>query len=233
MNKFLDKIAELQLQAALGNISAADLAQSLISVANQLQQITGNEPKIEFLAKKMQWLIEIVKSGNDTRSEIVKDAQEKMTEKEFGVVRAATGVGKSAMIYLDIIRHLMDESDKKRKVFVISTPLLVLNEQFFEDLMQTVYGLGLVNKDNCIVLNNSCDEKMKKSTVKLTDVNGQEHDTQITKAGIEGLEEEKEVTFIVTTHKSFDRLVIPFKSLNPEDWMVEIYIDESHTADIV
>lgn len=232
MEKLLEKLGELELQAAIGNLSAGELAQSLISVANELQQITGNNPKIEFLAKKMYWLQEIVKSGNDTRSEIVKEAQEKITEKEFGVVRAATGVGKSAMIYLDIIRHLMDKSDKKRKVFVISTPLLVLNEQFFGDLMETVYGLGLVNKDNCIVLNNSCDEQMKKSTVKLTDVNGQIHDTQITKAGIDGLSESKEVTFIVTTHKSFDKLLIPFKSLNPEDWMVEIYIDESHTADI-
>lgn len=229
MNELLNELAEINLKASLNQIDPNELAIALNEIVSKLREMTDTEPKIEFLAGKMSWLVDMVKNNNDTRSQIVRDANEKMYEKKTGVVRAATGVGKSAMIYLDIIRHLMEKNDK-RKVFVISTPLLVLNEQFFGDLLETLYGLGLINKDNCIVLNNSSDNQMKKSTVKLVDRNGVVVDTQISKAGLVGLEEKKQITFIVTTHKSFDRLSIAFGDLSPAECAVEIYIDESHTA---
>lgn len=51
---------------------------------------------------KMQWLVDIIKTGKDTRCDIMQEVNKFMIENKFGNISCPTGAGKSAVVYLDI-----------------------------------------------------------------------------------------------------------------------------------
>lgn len=224
------EIAKVNMLYTAGLLTAAEYAERLQKLVDKVK--TTVSPSVAaFLAKKMGWLIKICNEGVDTRTDIVKTVNDKMQQQKFGIIRAATGVGKSGIIYKDMVNHIQNANGKKQ-CFIISTPLLVLNDQFFNDMIEVLYGLGLANNENTIVLNNSCDDEKKKGTVKLEDQNGVIVDTGIQKSALNGIMDMKNITIVNTTHKSFDNLIKILKDLDKEQWSVHIYVDECHTAKI-
>lgn len=227
-NDIESQMRALTMQFSAGIISQDALAHELSKLVETIKTI---QPVVaKFLAKKMQWLIDICMTNVDTRTRIVQNVNKKMEEMKYGVVRAATGVGKSGIIYKDIVHNI--KSSTKKQVFIISTPLLVLNDQFFTDLMEVLFGLGLSNNQNTIVINNSSDDEKKKGTVVLEDSQGKLHDTGIQKADQSGFAEMKPITIVNTTHKSFNGLIAELSVLKPEEWEIHVYVDESHTAKV-
>lgn len=177
---------------------------------------------------KMQWLIDIIKNNKDTRCDIMKEVNEFMNKEKFGNISCPTGAGKSAVIYLDIANQIMNGDDGKQ-IFVVSTPILKLNEQFTDDMFETLYGAGLINSDNAICGQLSSDIKAKIGNIEIDGV-----DTEIRKCDtVSALTDKKAKNiFIVACHKSVEQIFTKYAKLIKKNTPIHFYFDESHTLAI-
>lgn len=131
----------------------------------QLLENKNNRTTMINLHTKMDWLVSNLLNGVDNRTTLVQNVNKSMEKQNFGVVRAPTGIGKSGIIYTDIFNRITKNKDKKQ-IFIISTPLLCLNDQFFNDMIATLYGTGVISNKNCVIANVSSDIEKRKVLLK-------------------------------------------------------------------
>lgn len=180
-----------------------------------------NEPK-------MKWLIDIIKQRKDTRCKLMRDVNKFMENNNFGNISCPTGAGKSAVVYYDIAQQILNADKKDKFIFVVSTPILRLNEQFTNDMFETLYCAGLIDSDNSICGQLSSDFKAKKGTIK---INGD--DTNIIKDDAKNvLNTNYKYKFIVACHKSVEHIFTEYKDLINKKDNISFYFDESHTLSI-
>ena len=171
-----------------------------------------------------------IKNKKDTRCELMKDVNKFMEENRFGNISCPTGAGKSAIVYLDIANRIMNGGDEKQ-IFLVSTPILRLNEQFTNDMFETLYEAGLINSDNAICGQLSSDYKAQIGTIEINGV-----DTEIRKcdAATALTDKKAKYIFIIACHKSVEQM---FKKYNTAKYIkkttpISMYYDESHTLSI-
>lgn len=177
---------------------------------------------------KMQWLVDIIKNHKDTRCDIMQEVNEFMLKENFGNISCPTGAGKSAIVYLDIANQIMN-GDNEKQIFIVSTPILRLNEQFTNDMFETLYESGLINSDNAICGQLSSDIKAKTGNIEIGGV-----DTEIRKCDtVTALTDKKsKYIFIVACHQSVEQLFTIYANLIKKTTPIHFYFDESHTLSI-
>ena len=179
---------------------------------------------------KMQWLVDIIKNNEDTRCDIMQEVNEFMLKENFGNISCPTGAGKSAIVYLDIANQIMNGSDEKQ-IFVVSTPILRLNEQFTNDMFETLYEAGLINHTNSVCGQLSSDKKAQTGTIEINGV-----DTGIRKCNTATALTDKKAKyiFIVACHQSVEQLFTKYNKAKyiKKDTPIHFYFDESHTLSI-
>lgn len=204
-------------------------------IKHALMTKTIDNPKI---STKMNWLVNSLLSGIDDRTELVKMVNENMKKQNYGILRAPTGIGKSGIIYSDIYNRIVSNSvvNNKKQIFIISTPLLCLNDQFFNDMISTLYGANLINNKNCVIANNSCDIELKKGTFEISLSDNGICDTKIPMMSIDDAclelqREEIKIALVVSTHKSFNKMSFSLNAIKTKIDNIEIgaYMDEEHT----
>ena len=107
---------------------------------------------------KMKWLIDNLNSGQDNRPDGAKQMTDWMMTHGRGLLIAPTGYGKSGIIFYYIVQRLRKAIEEGKKlVFTLSTPLLVLNDQFYSDLIEVLTHLNgqPLNRGNCVFVDNS------------------------------------------------------------------------------
>lgn len=179
---------------------------------------------------KMQWLVDIIKTHNDSRCDLMKEVNEFMKKENFGNISCPTGAGKSGLVYLDIANQIMNGGDEKH-VFLVSTPILRLNEQFTNDMFETLYEAGLINSDNAICGQLSSDYKAQIGTIEINGV-----DTEIRKcdAATALTDKKAKYIFIVACHKSIEQMFTKYNKAKyiKKDTPISMYFDESHALSI-
>lgn len=177
---------------------------------------------------KMQWLIDIIKKNKDTRCKIMQEVNKFMEENRFGNISCPTGAGKSAVVYYDIAQQILNAKKKENYIFVVSTPILRLNEQFTKDMFETLVGAELINSDNSICGQLSSDYTAKEGTI---EIDGK--DTGIIPCDAEeALNSDYKFKFIVACHKSVEKMFTDYSNLIDEKDNISFYFDESHTISI-
>ena len=176
----------------------------------------------------MQWLIDIITNKKDTRCKIMQDVNNFMNIQNFANISCPTGAGKSAVVYLDIANKIKNGKGQKQ-IFVISTPILRLNEQFTNDMFETLYEAKLINSYNSICGQLSSDIKAKQGNI---EING--YDTEIRKCDtITALKDKKAKNiFIIACHQSVEQLFTKYNKLIKKETPIHFYFDESHTLSI-
>lgn len=182
--------------------------------------------------KKMQWLISDIQNGTDCRPLGAQQTNFKMNVYPRGIVQAPTGYGKSAIIIrniVDQVRYAM--SHGKKLTITISTPLLVLNDQFYSDLVDVIVAVfPNLNATNCVFVDNSCVKAQQVGNVK---------GSNIPKWGmtelIKAVQNKSLVdyVFIVSTHKSYNNLLSNsngylLHQLKGLGYQTISYFDEAH-----
>lgn len=157
---------------------------------------------------KMQWLIDILNGGADTRPKGAQEASAAMLKKSRGIVLAPTGYGKSGIIFYYIVQKLREAKKTGEKLTItLSTPYLNLGEQFYTDMIEVLTNLNdtVINENNCVFVDNSCKIEQQKGTVA---------GTQISKWGMKDLNAAidndiplPQFVFIISTHKSYNKLL--------------------------
>lgn len=185
-----------------------------------------------YMSKKMQWLINDIQQNTDCRPLGAQMINFKMRVFPRGNVQAPTGYGKSAIIIRDIVdkvRYAM--SHGKKLVITISTPLLVLNDQFYQDLVEVLVAVfPNLTAANCRFVDNSCVKSQQTGNV-----NG----TSIPKWGMADLKaaiknnQLVDIVFVVSTHKSYNNLLSNFNGyllsqLKNAGYQTITYFDEAH-----
>jgi len=189
------------------------------------------------MSLKMQWLITNLNTGQDNRPPGAIDTTNWMLSHQRGLIIAPTGYGKSGIIFYYIVERLRKaKTEGKKLVFTLSTPLLVLNDQFYTDLIEVLTNLDedLINKDNCVFIDNSSDKSQQTGVVDAR--------TRISKWGMNELRAElnkdkpvlPEFIFIISTHKSYNTLLsskdnFVLGQLRTVDYETVCIFDESHT----
>ena len=124
------------------------------------------------MSKKMQWLINDIQQNTDSRPLGAQMVNFKLRVFPRGNVQAPTGYGKSAIIIRDIVdkvRYAM--SHGKKLVITISTPLLVLNDQFYQDLVEVLVAVfPNLTAANCRFVDNSCVKSQQTGNVSGTSI---------------------------------------------------------------
>lgn len=178
--------------------------------------------------KKMQWLIDIIKNNDDDRIDLMKEVNKFMAENKYGNISCPTGAGKSAVVYLDIARQILKAKKTQKYIFVISTPILRLNEQFTKDMFETLVGANLIDANNSICGQLSSDNNAKEGTIEFDG-----EDTGIIPCDAkEALKSEYQFKFIVACHKSVEKMFTDYSNLIKENDNISFYFDESHTLSI-
>ena len=165
----------------------------------------------------MKWLIDYYKN-EDKRNEVVKQSNSYMNEHNMAIMNLPTGTGKSGIIYMDIANQL---NKGGKRIFVISTPLLKLNEQFTNDMFEFLTNAGLIDNKNCSFGNFSSDENTKKGVIRGTDIECTDGKTVM-------INSKKNIKIIIACNKSINRLFDLFEY--NKNYTTTIYFDESHTA---
>ena len=170
---------------------------------------------------KMKWLNDGINKGTVTYE--IYD-----TGRHHGTIQMPTGSGKSALIFLDIIRRI-DRKDPSRKLVVnISTPIIRLCEQQGNDLLSVISGIKGTPKTidtNKITwfINNSGDASNYVTyfdMYRFSDINDY------------FLESKKnDVAIIISCHKSLNKVIRWMNKVIKDDSMIDAvtYIDEAHT----
>lgn len=150
------------------------------------------------------------------------------TGRHHGTIQMPTGSGKSALIFLDIIRRI-DRKDPSRKLVVnISTPIIRLCEQQGNDLLSVISGIKGTTKTidtNKIAwfINNSGDASNYVTDFdmyRFSDINDY------------FLESKKnDVAIIISCHQSLNKVIRWMNKVIKDDSMIDAvtYIDEAHT----
>lgn len=170
---------------------------------------------------KMKWLNDWINKGTVTY-EIYN------TGRHHGTIQMPTGSGKSALIFLDIIRRI-DRKDPSRKLVVnISTPIIRLCEQQGNDLLSVISGIKGTTKTidtNKIAwfINNSGDASKYDTyfdMYRFSDINDY------------FLESKKnDVAIIISCHQSLNKVIRWMNKVIKDDSMIDAvtYVDEAHT----
>lgn len=184
----------------------------------------------------MEWLINILNGEEDTRPPGAKQMTDWMITRQRGLLIAPTGYGKSGIIFYYIVQRLKKAiQEGKRLVFTLSTPLLVLNDQFYSDLIEVLTHLDgqPLNHNNCVFIDNSSVTSQQRGVVNLA--------SRIPKWGMnelrEALDNETELPqfiFIISTHKSYNALLSTrdnyvLGQLRTVNYETITIFDESHT----
>ena len=185
---------------------------------------------------KMEWLINILNGAEDTRPPGAKQMTDWMMSRQRGLLIAPTGYGKSGIIFYYIVQRLKKAiQEGKKLVFTLSTPLLVLNDQFYSDLIEVLTHLDgqPLNHNNCVFIDNSSVTSQQQGIVDIT--------SRIPKWGMndlgQALNNEIELPqfiFIISTHKSYNALLsirdnYVLGQLRTVNYETTTIFDESHT----
>ena len=181
---------------------------------------------------RMQWLINDIQQNTDCRPLGAQMINFKLRVFPRGNVQAPTGYGKSAIIIRDIVdkvRYAM--SHGKKLVITISTPLLVLNDQFYQDLVEVLVAVfPNLTAANCRFVDNSCVKSQQTGNVS---------GTSIPKWGMADLtaaiqkNQLVDIVFVVSTHKSYNNLLSAsngylLAQLKNAGYQTITYFDEAH-----
>ena len=150
------------------------------------------------------------------------------TVRHHGTIQMPTGSGKSALIFLDIIRRI-DRKDPSRKLVVnISTPIIRLCEQQGNDLLSVISGIKGTHKaidTNKIAwfINNSGD-----ASNYITDFD-MYHFSDINDYFLES--KKNDVAIIISCHQSLNKVIRWMNKVIKDDSMIDAvtYVDEAHT----
>ena len=107
--------------------------------------------------RKMQWFID--KVNTNTLSFDIES-----THRNYGTICMPTGTGKSAKIYANIISNIKKHAAdgwKKNLVVNLNSPILKLNQQLVNDLLEVLSGTSLLDSDDIKIYVNSSDDKGK------------------------------------------------------------------------
>jgi len=185
---------------------------------------------------KMEWLINILNGAEDTRPPGAKQMTDWMMSRQRGLLIAPTGYGKSGIIFYYIVQRLKKAiQEGKKLVFTLSTPLLVLNDQFYSDLIEVLTHLDgqPLNHNNCVFIDNSSVTSQQQGIVDIT--------SRIPKWGMNDLRqalnneiELPQFIFIISTHKSYNALLsirdnYVLGQLRTVNYETTTIFDESHT----
>lgn len=185
---------------------------------------------------KMEWLINILNGAEDTRPPGAKQMTDWMITRQRGLLIAPTGYGKSGIIFYYIVQQLKKAiQEGKKLVFTLSTPLLVLNDQFYSDLIEVLTHLNRqpLNHNNCVFIDNSSVTSQQRGIVDIT--------SRIPKWGMNDLRqalnnefELPQFIFIISTHKSYNALLSTrynyvLGQLRTVNYETITIFDESHT----
>ena len=185
---------------------------------------------------KMKWLIDSLNNGQDNRPDGAKQMTDWMMAHDRGLLIAPTGYGKSGIIFYYIVQRLKKAIEESKKlVFTLSTPLLVLNDQFYSDLIEVLTHLNgqPINRGNCVFIDNSSVTSQQKGVVDAT--------SRIPKWGMNDLRQAlnnetglPQFIFIISTHKSYNALLSTrdnfiLGQLRTVDYETVTIFDESHT----
>lgn len=181
---------------------------------------------------RMQWLINDIQQNTDCRPLGAQMINFKMRVFPRGNVQAPTGYGKSAIIIRDIVdkvRYAMAHG--KKVVITVSTPLLVLNDQFYQDLVEVLVAVfPNLTAANCRFVDNSCVKSQQSGNVS---------GTSIPKWGMADLaaaiqnNQMVDNVFVVSTHKSYNNLLSKsngylLAQLKNAGYQTITYFDEAH-----
>lgn len=181
---------------------------------------------------RMQWLINDIQQNIDSRPLGAQMINFKLKVFPRGNVQAPTGYGKSAIIIRDIVdkvRYAM--SHEKKLVITISTPLLVLNDQFYQDLIEVLVTVfPNLTAANCRFVDNSCVKSQQTGNVR---------GTTIPKWGMADManaiqnNQLVDIIFVVSTHKSYNNLLSEsngylLSQLKNVGYQTITYFDEGH-----
>lgn len=183
---------------------------------------------------KMVWWIAMWVSQLLTRFPL--GAQDMLTAMQivaWGICKAPTGYGKSGIIFWRIAEQIKNAVAKDSKlVITLSTPLLVLNDQFYKDLIECLNGANLgINCTNCVFVDNSSEEKNHKGIVEGLNVN---------RWGFNDLKNAiinnavPQVVICISTHKSYNKFLsnkdgFVLQQMKNMGYTVATYFDECHT----
>ena len=185
---------------------------------------------------KMKWLINILNGAEDTRPPGAKQMTDWMMSRQRGLLIAPTGYGKSGIIFYYIVQRLKKAMQEGKKlVFTLSTPLLVLNDQFYSDLIEVITHLDgrPLDHNNCVFIDNSSVTSQQRGVV---DPAG-----RIPKWGMNDLRQAlnnetriPQFIFIISTHKSYNALLSTrdnyvLGQLRTVNYETITIFDESHT----
>lgn len=185
---------------------------------------------------KMEWLINILNGEEDTRPPGAKKTTDWMMTRQRGLLIAPTGYGKSGIIFYYIVQRLKKAiQEGKKLVFTLSTPLLVLNDQFYSDLIEVLTHLDgrPLDHNNCVFIDNSSVISQQRGIVDIT--------SRIPKWGMNDLRqalnneiELPQFIFIISTHKSYNALLSTrdnyvLGQLRTVNYETIAIFDESHT----
>lgn len=170
---------------------------------------------------KMKWLNDGINKGTVTY-EIYN------TGRHHGTIQMPTGSGKSALIFLDIIRRIYRKDSSRKLVVNISTPIIRLCEQQGNDLLSVISGIKGTPKTidtNKIAwfINNSGDASKYDTyfdMYRFSDINDY------------FLESKKnDVAIIISCHQSLNKVIRWMNKVIKDDSMIDAvtYVDEAHT----
>lgn len=184
---------------------------------------------------KMEWLINILNGEEDTRPPGAKRITDWMLRHQRGLVIAPTGYGKSGLMFYYIVKRLEEAYRTGKKIcFTLSTPLLVLNDQFYSDLVEVLSSLTnrIVTWENTVFVDNSSVIEQQRGVIN--------RETMIPKWSVNDMKGAIEnntlpqFIFIISTHKSYNRLLSERENfilgqLRDKDYETVTIFDESHT----
>lgn len=185
-----------------------------------------------YMSKKMQWLINDIQQNTDCRPLGAQMINFKLRVFPRGNVQAPTGYGKSAIIIRDIVdkvRYAM--SHGKKLVITISTPLLVLNDQFYQDLVEVLVAVfPNLTAANCRFVDNSCVKSQQTGNVSGTSI--PKWSMADLTAAIQN-NQLVDIVFVVSTHKSYNNLLSAsngylLSKLKNAGYQTITYFDEAH-----
>lgn len=187
------------------------------------------------MPRKMEWLTNILNGEEDTRPPGAKRINEWMLSHQRGLVIAPTGYGKSGLMFYYIVKRLEEAYQTGKKIcFTLSTPLLVLNDQFYSDLVEVLSNLTnqIVTWENTVFIDNSSVTEQQRGVIN--------RETMIPKWSVNDMKGAIEnntlpqFIFIISTHKSYNKLLSErdnylLGQLRDQEYETVTMFDECHT----
>lgn len=183
------------------------------------------------MAKKMQWLIDAINSGQCHK---VFDFCLAYSSRTHGTVCMPTGTGKTGIMIQDIISKIgiaffsLNSYSGQRFIINISCPTLRLCEQFMSDLFEVIDGVfNDRTKEMGLVLNSS-DHPINYKTFGVSIYSGVFSDALPLSL------KDKKIIIVASCHKSMKNYVDTIKGVKSVKCISDIYnyIDESHMLSV-